>query len=116
MRKRKSKALLLCAQGASMFLLALLGHLLSPVRWVSAVLLWIAVPISGAVTACFVTVKGVSPYLAWILPPVMATFAGLIASMGYAPSAGAMLLCAFVSLIGAAAGDVLTRPRKGGKR
>ena len=116
MRKRKSGALSLCAQAAAVFVLALSGKLLSPVRWLSALLLWIAVPAAGAITACQAVKKGVNPYLAWIFPPVSATFAGLIASMGYTPSAGAMLLCALVSLIGAAAGDVLTRPRKGGRK
>ena len=48
-----------------------------------------------------------------------ATAAGFLASLGYAPAAGPVLLTTFFSLAGAAAGDVIQKQRNGrghGKR
>ena len=41
------------------------------------------------------------------------TLAGFIASMGIAPEGGLMLLCAFIGVTGAAAGDVYNKPKVG---
>ena len=76
-------------------------------------------PLAGAYTAYRVVRAGVNPYLGWILPPLAATAAGFLASLGYAPAAGPVLLTAFFSLAGAAAGDVIQKQRNGrgrGKR
>lgn len=74
------------------------------------VALWLGVPLLGALTACRAVQRGLLNYAAWIAPPLCLT-AVHTAIWGYLPPAGAMLLCAFVSLVGAATGEVLTRQR-----
>ena len=44
-------------------------------------------------------------------PPVM-LFVGYVLVWGYAPSAGPVFLCDFVSLVGAATGEVLNQRQK----
>lgn len=95
---------------------SLTGMLLRPVWWAHAVLIWALLPVVGAWTAFRAVRKGVNPYVSWILPPVAETFAGLIASMGYAPDAGGVFLTALIALVGGAAGDVVNRrTRRRGK-
>lgn len=72
--------------------------------------LWLIVPLLGAFTACRAVRRGLLNYAAWIAPPAC-LFAAHILIWGYVPPAGAMLLGAFVSLVGAAAGEVLNRQR-----
>ena len=79
----------------------------------SAVLLWGAVPLAGLLTACRAVGRGLLNYAAWIAPPAV-LFAVHYAVWGFSPAAGAGLLTAFASLVGAAAGEVL-RQRKNGK-
>lgn len=69
---------------------------------------WAVVPLAGFLSALKVTRAGISCYLAWILPPVCMSAAPWLL-IGYPPPAGAMLLCAFLSIVGAATGDVLNR-------
>ena len=69
--------------------------------------LWIAVPACGALTACAaVRFGGLLNYTAWVAPPACLFLAHYLI-WGFAPPAGPALLCAFVSLVGAAAGEVL---------
>lgn len=77
--------------------------------------LWVLTPLIGAATACRAVLRGLLNYAAWIAPPVC-LFAAHNLIWGYVPPAGAMLLCAFVSLVGAAAGEVLARQRPKKKR
>ena len=73
--------------------------------------LWLLMPLLGAYTALRAVRRGLLNYAAWIAPPVCECAAHVLI-WGYLPPAGAMLLCAFVSLIGAAAGEVLNRQNK----
>jgi hypothetical protein len=74
-------------------------------------LIWALIPIVGAVTACKCVLHGLNNYAAWIAPPVCGVAASLIL-WGYVPHAGPILVCAFISLVGAAAGEVLTKENK----
>ena len=70
--------------------------------------LWAVIPILGAYTAARCVLAGVNNYAAWIAPPVCCVIAALIL-WGYVPGAGPVLLCAFISLVGAATGEVMSR-------
>jgi hypothetical protein len=64
---------------------------------------WTAVQIAGALSAYYAVRSGLSNYFAWIMPPALyASMPWLI--IGYPPEAGPMLLCALISIMGAAAG------------
>ena len=82
---------------------------LHPIAYGAA--LWVLMPLAGAFTACRAVQRGLLNYAAWIAPPVC-LFAAHTAIWGYVPPAGAMLVCAFISLIGAAAGEVIIRQKK----
>ena len=68
--------------------------------------LWGLMPAVGLASACRAVLRGLNNYLAWIAPGA-ALYAANLLIWGYSPSAGAALLTAFVSLVGAAAGEVL---------
>ena len=92
------------AEMAAVCLLAALSA-----RWGSlprALMLWGAVPAAGFVSACQATRRGLNNYLAW-LAPAPCLFAANYLVWGYSPPAGPALLTAFLSLAGAAAGEVL---------
>lgn len=72
------------------------------------ILLWAVVPLAGLFTACRTVRRGLNNYLAWIAPPVC-LFAAHYALWRFSPPAGAALLTAFTSLVGAAAGEELNR-------
>ena len=73
--------------------------------------LWVMMPLLGALSGCMAVRRGLLNYAAWIAPPACLC-ATHTAIWGYLPPAGAMLLCAFISLIGAAAGEVLAHQKK----
>ena len=73
---------------------------------------WALLPLLGAVSAYFVTVRGVSNYLAWIAPPFMGIIAHYLAFFYLPPTAGPFFVCAAVSVVGAATGDVVKKARK----
>ena len=109
--ERKLKALIL-----ELILCVLAGtavFLLKPVKTLHALLVWAVFPVF-AIFISFKTVKkGVNPYLAWLPPPIGLTLGALAGTLCYLPNGGSMLLCAFASLFGAAAGDVyLNRGKK----
>lgn len=87
-------------------LLAELGYYLSGT--LHSILAWAILPLTGAYTACKAVLHGLNNYLAWIAPPACIVAAGLLL-WGYVPHGGPVLLCAFVSLVGAAAGEVLSK-------
>ena len=65
-------------------------------------------PVLGLISAYRATRRGLLNYAAWIAPPVcMALSHWLLWS--YPPGPGPVLLCALISLVGAAAGEVLNR-------
>lgn len=69
---------------------------------------WVLLPLAGLFSSLRVTRCGISCYLAWILPPICMSAAPWLL-IGYPPDAGAMLLCVLLSIVGAAAGDVLNK-------
>ncbi len=70
------------------------------------IFLWLLPSAAGAWTACRLSRCGLISYAAWIVPPVVHSLVPLIA-LGYLPSPFSMLLCAFISLVGAATGEVM---------
>ncbi len=70
------------------------------------VFLWLLPCVIGAWTACRLARLGLNSYAAWLVPPVLHTVLPWLV-IGYPPHAGSAALCALISLIGAAAGDVL---------
>lgn len=72
------------------------------------IFLWLLPCAAGAFTACRLSRSGLISYAAWIVPPIMHSIVPLI-FLGYLPSPFSMLLCAFVSLVGAATGEVMLR-------
>ena len=73
-----------------------------------ALMLWVAAPVAGLATACRAVQRGLNNYLAWI-PPAACLYLANWLVWGYAPPAGPALLTALTSLVGAAAGQVLTQ-------
>ena len=72
------------------------------------VFLWLLPAVFGAWSACRLTRCGLISYAAWIVPPIVHSALPWL-TLGYPPSGLSMVLCAFVSLVGAAAGDVMYR-------
>ena len=72
---------------------------------------WLFMPAAGFVSALIVTRSGLLNYAAWIAPPVM-MFLGHWIFWAYSPKVGPVFLCAFISLVGAAAGEVLKQQTK----
>ena len=70
--------------------------------------LWGLMPVFGALSACIATIKGVNNYLAWIVPPSAVMLAWVI-QWGYSITPGPIFVCALISLIGAATGEVIKR-------
>jgi len=86
--------------------------LLSLSMWLGGVAykicMWAVMPAVGAVSACLATKAGLLNYAAWIAPPLMLIL-GHSLLWAYAPNPGPILVCAFVSLVGAATGEVMKR-------
>ena len=80
-----------------------------------ALMLWVAAPVAGLATACGAVQRGLNNYLAWI-PPAACLYLANWLVWGYAPPAGPALLTALTSLMGAAAGQVLTQRGEGNGR
>jgi hypothetical protein len=64
---------------------------------------WLIIQIAGTLSAYYAVRTGLSNFFAWIMPPVLYTSIPWLI-IGYPPGAGPMLLCALVSIMGAAAG------------
>jgi len=76
--------------------------------------MWGAVPLSGALTACFAARRGVTGYALFFLPPIFQTAVHWLL-LGVPPASVFMpLAAAALSLAGAAAGEELLR--RGGKK
>ena len=73
--------------------------------------LWLLLPLAGAVSSYLATVKGLLNYAAWLAPAIVLVAVHALL-YGYAPHLGQVFLLAFVSLVGAAAGEVVKRGRK----
>ena len=70
---------------------------------------------AGLLTACAAVKRGLNNYAAWIAPPAC-LFAVHYAVWGFSPPAGAALVTALTSLVGAAAGEVIVHGKRRGKR
>ena len=81
---------------------------------IGGVALWGVVPVAGLLTACHAVTRGLNNYLAWIAP-APCLLAAYLVIWGYSPPAGAALLTAFTSLVGAAAGVVIVQRSGNGK-
>ncbi len=77
----------------------------STIHWI---FLWILAPLLGFCSAMISTRKGLLNYAAWIAPPAMLLVGNLLL-WGYPLSAGPVFFCSFISLVGAATGEVLKR-------
>lgn len=73
--------------------------------------IWGLIPVCGLLSACISTRAGFLNYLAFLVPPLCFTASNLIL-WGYLPPIAPVCLCAFVSLVGAAAGEVIKRGQK----
>ena len=93
---------LMLAAGALIALTSMLGAV------VYGIASWAGMSAAGAVTAYRATRRGLLNYVAWIMPPVC-LWLGHWLLWGYSPSAGPVLLCALISLVGAAAGEVMNQ-------
>ena len=78
---------------------------------VHALCMWMLSPILGFLSGLIATRKGLLNHAAWIAPPVT-MFEGYLIAWGYPPQPGPVLLCAFISLVGAATGEVLNQRQK----
>ena len=94
------------ALGALGALSALLGG------FVHGLFLWALLPLGGMALGCVATRKGLNNYLAWLAPPIMEILGNLLI-WGYGPAVGPVFLCGFLSLVGAATGEVLNRQDRG---
>lgn len=80
--------------------------------WIYGVIAWLGMPALGLISAYRATRRGLLNYAAWIVPPVSMCAAHLLI-WGYAPGSGPVLLCALISLVGAAAGEVMNQRENG---
>lgn len=94
--------LLMAALGAAVAMLSPLG------TWIHGIASWALMPLAGAVSAYRATRRGLLNYAAWIAPPACMGAAHW-AIWTYLPSPGPVLVCALISLIGAAAGEVMNQ-------
>ena len=72
---------------------------------------WVVMPVLGLLSACRATRRGLLNYAAWIAPPLCMWLTHYLI-WSYSPQPGPALLCAFLSLVGAAAGEVLNQQKK----
>lgn len=94
-------------------LLQALSYWLNPTLY--DILLWVGMPLAGMYSAYRAVLGGLLNYAAWVAPPICLLTAHLLV-WGYSPSAAPALLCAFISLIGAAAGEVMVQRKQKTKR
>lgn len=112
----KKRLLFLLFQFASVFCVSFISYLLRPLPVLYYILIYGFVPLFSAIFSLKLVVKSVNPYLAWILPPVAQSLGGLLAAMGIAPDPLPVMVTAFISLVGAAAGDVINKTNKKGRK
>lgn len=112
----KKYVLFLFLQFISVFFISFLSFLLRPVSVLYDILVYIFVPLFSSFTSLKIVRKGINPYLTWILPPAAETLAGFLVSLGFGPNPLPVMITAFISLVGSAAGDVLNKQYKKGKK
>lgn len=90
---------------------ALLSLSIASGKFLHYLCMWGIAPICGFFSACIATRKGLLNYAAWLTPPVTEVIGNLLV-WGYSPAVGPVFLCAFISLVGAATGEVLKSQNK----
>ena len=98
------------------FVLSLIVFLLRPLPILYPFLVYVLVPFVSMYLAGKLVLKGINPYLTWILPSIGETAAGFLITMGIGPDPLPIMITAFVSLVGASAGDVIKKTKKKGKK
>ena len=97
---------------AQIALMLTAGVLIALTEWLGGTLhdwvAWIGMPLIGLFSACRTTRRGLLNYAAWLAPPAGMALGHLLV-WGYMPDPGPVLLCALISLVGAASGEVLNR-------
>ncbi len=111
----KKHILPLLFQFISVFFASLISFLLRPVSILFSIMIYAVIPLFSSYFSLRTVLKGINPYLAWILPPVAQTLAGFLITLGIGPDPLPIMITAFVALVGAAAGDVLNKTNKKGK-
>ena len=74
-------------------------------KWFHGVFVWALTPLFGAVSAYLAAQKGLNNYIAWIVPP-LTELLGYFLVWNTLPQPGPVMVCALVTLFGAAAGHV----------
>ena len=111
-RHMRKYAKVICVHAAILFVISFVIYLTRPARGLFYVLIYPVYSILSAYSACKMVRGGVNPYLAWMPAPIMLTAAGFLTAMGFSPDILPILISAFVSLVGAATGDVINREKK----
>lgn len=115
MKKKLNWLWVLLIQTAAMLALSLPAALSMVLGGaVHGILVWAVLPLAGCASAYMAVILGLNNYIAWLAPPA-AGFAAHLIVWGYVPAPGPILLCALISLIGAAAGEVVRRQNNSGK-
>lgn len=107
---------LLISQFAFLFIISFLFYLLRPFAFIFSILFYIILPVISSVLGYQMVRKGLNPYLTIILPPISETCAGFLSAMGIGPDPLPIMITFFVTMIGAAAGDVINKTQKKGKK
>jgi len=97
-------------------IISLAVYLLKPAQLLFSAGIWLIIPLSGAVSSYLITRRGINPYCAWIAPPVVQTIGAVIASAGYLPGFGFILLTIFLSVTGAAFADTYNKLKPGRRK
>ena len=111
----KKGALALIVQLAASAALSYAALLLMPVGWLYGLLIWGALPLSAFISALLLARLGLNPYICWLIPPLALTVISLV-TMGYVAGGAAVLLTAFLGVVGAAAGDTLNKYHRKGRK
>ena len=105
----KKRLFLLIMQLISVFIVSLFSYFIRPAGFIFRIFIYALLPIFSFFTAMKITIKGINPYLSWILPPVAQTLAGFLITLGIGPDPLPVFITAFLSLVGAATGDVIIK-------
>lgn len=103
--------ILLVQSAATIAVFCLLSLSLWLGGFIHGLFLWVLTPVAGFISACIATRAGLLNYAAWLIPPLAQIAASMIL-WGYPANVGPVFLCAFISLVGAATGEVLKRSTK----
>lgn len=93
----------------------LLSYGATKLLWLSAAAyeigMWVLLPALGALSAYLATVKGLNNYAAWLIPPAMGILGYYLATFYFPETPGPAFVCALLSIIGGATGEVVLKRR-----